>query len=67
MKTRAEETEWQRHVRNFKDYRTRHVRWKAIRNRFYRFRLYRKVGFVLKKQRLKREAKKQVGTSGGNV
>ncbi len=57
MKTRAEETEWQRHIRNFKDYRKRHVLWKAIRNRFYRFKPYRKLGFLLKQRRLKREGK----------
>ena len=57
MKTRAKESEWQRHIRNFKDYRKRHVLWKAIRNRFYRIPLYRKIGFELKKKRLQREGK----------
>lgn len=56
MVYRAKETEWQRHVRNFKDYRKRHVLWKAIRNRFYRFKLYRKLGFLLKQRRVRKEA-----------
>ncbi len=56
MVYRAKETEWQRHVRNFKDYRKRHVLWKAIRNRFYRFKPYRKLGFLLKQRRVRKEA-----------
>ena len=56
LKARAMETEWQRHVRNFKDYRKRHVLWKSIRNRLYRFKLYRRIGFLLKERKLRREA-----------
>lgn len=58
MKARAQETEWQRHVRNFKDYRKRHVLWKAIRNRLYRFPPYRKIGFLVKQRKKAKEAGK---------
>ena len=61
MVNRAKETEWQRHVRNFKDYRKRHVLWKAIRNRFYRFKVYRKIGFLLKQRKVRMEEKAKNG------